>query len=167
MCADRLKTWSVISLGSLLQDLTTLLVKNAQSKVPWWSFELFKCPVTGSQGEGVSSSLSISHPQRAMRSPLSLPFSKPDKSNVLSCSLQGHSFQLFCLPLDTFKDLHIILNCEARPPLGMTSEMTISAEQLFLLGLLHPSMELTLLAAWAHGWLPLSCCQPAHPHPSL
>ncbi|KAK4815837.1 hypothetical protein QYF61_008440 [Mycteria americana] len=74
------------------------------------------CPVTGYQGEELSTSLSTSPPQKAVESnevapqPPFLPTRQTQSARPL---LTGHAFQPFhqlcCPPLDAFKDLHILL----------------------------------------------------------
>jgi len=91
--ADRLET-STASLGSLFQCLTTLLVKKcflmSSLNLSWCSFEPFPC-VLSLDPRGKSSAPRSPLPllrklQRAMRSPLSLLFSRLDKPKDLSCS---------------------------------------------------------------------------------
>ncbi|KAK4830133.1 hypothetical protein QYF61_008560 [Mycteria americana] len=95
--------------------LSKKMLPNVQSKPPLVQLRAIPtCPVTGSQGEEISTSLSMSPPQEAAESnevAPQPPFLQIRQAQSPQPLLIGHSFQPFhqlcCLPLDTFEYLNI------------------------------------------------------------
>ena len=90
---------------------------NVQPKSPLMQLWIIPmCPVTGEQGEELSTSLPTSPPLEAIENnevPPQPSFLQTRQARSPQLLFTGHAFQpshqLCCPPLDTFKDLHILL----------------------------------------------------------
>ena len=120
-----LKHWLAWSIDHLFRKpvpvfdhpLSKEMLLNTQFKPPLMQlWAIPKHPITGYQGEELSTSISTSPPQKAVESNEVGPQSpslqtRQDQSPQLL--LTGHSFQLchqlYCSPLEALKDLHILL----------------------------------------------------------
>lgn len=141
------------------------------------------CPITGSQTEELSTSLSISSSQKTVESNVissQPPFLQITQTQSPQPLLMEHSFQPFhhfyCPPLDALEYLPSLLNCEARnctqgcrwDCTNIECNRTIpSFDWLLVLCLLHPVMHFALLVPRAHCWLLLILPSPAPPDPFL
>ena len=127
--------------------LSEEMLPYVQSEPPWVQLRTIPTrPVTGSQGEELSTSLCMSPPQEAAGSnevaphPPFLQTRQAQSPQLLLIAHASQTFhQLCCPPLDTFKDLHIFLKLWG-PELH--TELKV---RLVILCLTHPK---TIIASW-------------------
>ena len=154
------------------QPLGKKVLPDVQSKpslMQLWTIPM--CPVTGYQG----GELSLSSPQDTAescevtpQSPLLQTWQKQSPQSLLT----GHTFQALyqdcCPPLDTFKDLHILLKSWAP---ALHTVLKVRPHQRWIIPSRpaghavfdDPGVQFALRAARAHGRLPLSLLPPSTP----